>query len=207
MIRFTEGTLSGFDVAIATGSNNTSRYFEYYFGKYPNIIRKNRISVAILDGSESEKELKELGVDIFSYFGLGCRNVSKLYIPEDYDLNNLIKKWDGFSGVIGNNKYANNYDFNKAVYLVNREKFLDTGYLLLREEQGLSSPVAVLFYERYNSYINTIQDIDLMQDRIQCIVSRDHTPFGKAQQPHLWDYADGIDTIEFLLKKKSPGIL
>jgi len=207
MIRFTDGKLTGFDAVIATGSNNTSRYFEYYFGKYPNIIRKNRTSVAILDRNESDQDLKDLGTDIFSFFGLGCRNVSKLYIPEDYDLKNLINQWDGFSGVINNNKYANNYDFNKAVYLVNKDRFLDSGYMLLKEEKGLSSPVAVLYYECYRSYDTAILSIDLMKDRIQCIVSGKHTRFGKAQQPHLWDYSDGIDTIEFLLKKKSPGIL
>ncbi|HBQ82169.1 MAG: hypothetical protein A2X05_03785 [Bacteroidetes bacterium GWE2_41_25] len=207
MIRFTEDTLSGFDAVIATGSNNTSRYFEAYFGKYPNIIRRNRNSIAILDGTESEYELKGLGNDIFSYFGLGCRNVSKLYLPSGYKLSELTETWESFSGIINHNKYANNYDFNKAVYLVNKEQFLDTGYLLLREEKNLSSPVAVIYYEYYNSYDFVIQDTDLLKDRIQCIVSKNHTPFGKAQQPLLWDYADGIDIIEFLLKKKSSGIL
>jgi hypothetical protein len=207
MIRFTDGTLSGFDAVIATGSNNSSRYFESYFGKYPNIIRKNRNSIAILDGSESEAEFKNLGNDIFSYFGLGCRNVSKLYIPAGYDLKILLKHWESFSSVMNNNKYANNYDFSNAVYLVNKEKFLDTGYLLLKEEKGLASPVAVLYYEYYSSYESAMQSIDLMKDNIQCIVSKKEIPFGKAQQPKLWDYADGIDTMEFLLKKKSPGIL
>lgn len=207
MTRFTEGTLSGFDAVIATGSNNTSRYFESYFGKYPNIIRKNRNSIAILDGTESDNELKELGRDIFSYFGLGCRNVSKLYLPSGYELNNLIKNLDCFSGIINHNKYANNYDFSKAVYLVNKEQFLDTGYLLMKEEKSLSSPVAVIYYEYYNSYDSVIQSTHLLRDNIQCTVSKNNTPFGKAQQPHLWDYADGIDTIEFLLKKKSSGIL
>jgi hypothetical protein len=207
MIRFTEGTLSGFDAVIASGSNNTSRYFESYFGKYPSIIRRNRNSIAILDGSESEPELKELGNDIFSYFGLGCRNISKLYLPAGYDLPGLIKNWDSYSGIINHNKYANNYDFHKAVYLVNREQFLDTGYLLLKEDKSLSSPVSVLYYEYYNSYDSLTQSTDLLKDRIQCIVSANNIPFGKAQQPFLQDYADGIDTIDFLLKKKSSGIL
>ncbi len=201
MISFTDGSLKGFDAVIATGSNNTSRYFEYYFSKYPHIIRRNRNSIAILNGSETDKEIEGLGKDIFTYFGLGCRNVSKIFIPEDYDLKNLLKKWDTFSDVIYNNKYANNYDYNKAIYLVNKEKFLDSGYLLLKEERGISSPVSVLFYEYYTDYGNLMQYIDSMKDNIQCIVACEAVPFGKAQQPELWDYADGIDTIEFLLKK------
>ena len=206
-IRFPEGPLSGFDAVIATGSNNTSRYFESYFGRYPNIIRKNRNSVAILEGTETDAELKELGKDIFSYFGLGCRNVSKIYLPAGYELHTLIKNLEGFSDIVNHNKYANNYDFSKAVYLVNREQFLDTGYLLLKEEKSLSSPVAVLYYEYYNSYKEVLQSTEMLNDKIQCIVSEKHIPFGKAQQPHLWDYADGIDTVEFLLKKNPSGIL
>lgn len=205
MIRFAEGPLSGFDAVIATGSNNTSRYFESYFGKYPNIIRKNRNSVAILEGTETDAELKELGKDIFSYFGLGCRNVSKIYLPAGYELHTMIKNLEGFSGIVNHNKYANNYDFSKAVYLVNSEQFLDTGYLLLKGEKSLSSPVAVLYYEYYNTYEEVLQSTDLLKDKIQCIISKRHIQFGKAQQPHLWDYADGIDTIEFLLNKKIIG--
>jgi hypothetical protein len=207
MINFTDGTLTGFDAIIATGSNNTSRYFEYYFSKYPNVIRKNRNSIAILNGSETDQELQDLGKDIFTYFGLGCRNVSKIFIPKDYDLKNLLKKWEPFSDVVYNNKYANNYEYNKAIYLVNKEKFLDTGYLLLKEEKGISSPVSVLYYEHYVNYKNLMQYIESMKDNLQCIVSHEGIPFGKAQQPELWDYADGVDTIEFLLKKKSAGIL
>jgi hypothetical protein len=207
MISFTDGTLKGFDAIIATGSNNTSRYFEYYFSKYPNVIRRNRNSIAILKGNETDQELEGLGKDIFTYFGLGCRNVSKIFIPENYDLKNLIKKLEPYSDVVYNNKYANNYNYNKAIYLVNKEKFLDTGYLLLKEENGISSPVSVLYYEHYNNYSELLQCIDSMKYSIQCIVSGDGIPFGKTQQPELWDYADGIDTIEFLLKKKSAGIL
>lgn len=207
IITFAEGTLSGFDAVIATGSNNTSRYFENYFSKYPNIIRRNRNSVAILKGNETDQDLADLGKDIFTYFGLGCRNVSKIFIPEGYDLKNLLNKWEPFSDVVSNSKYANNYDYNKAIYLVNKVKFLDTGYLLLKEEKMISSPVSVLFYEYYSNFNNVMQYIESMKDSIQCIVSSEKIPFGKAQQPELWDYADGIDTIEFLLKKKSPGIL
>jgi len=206
-IEFTDGPLTGFDVVIATGSNNSSRYFEYYFGKYPNIIRKNRNSIAIIDGGESSAELEALGADIFSYFGLGCRNVSKIYIPEGYEFLPLAENWESFSACINHQKYANNYDFNKAVYLVNKEYFYDTGYLLMKEESKLSSPVSVLYYEYYKSKYALKQQIELLNERIQCIVSRSDIAFGKAQSPHLWDYADGIDTIEFLLKKKIAGIL
>ena len=207
MIRFTEGTLSGFDAVIATGSNNTSRYFESYFGRYHSIIRKNRNSIAIVDGSESDLELKELGSDIFLYFGLGCRNVSKIFLPYGYDLHGMIRNWDSFSGIIEHSKYANNYDFSKAVYLVNKEQFLDTGYLLMKEDKELSSPVAVLHYEYFNSMDSVMQTTDSMKDRIQCIVSANSIPFGKAQAPELWDYADGTDTIEFILKINSSGVL
>jgi hypothetical protein len=206
-IEFTEGTLANFDAVIATGSNNSSRYFEYYFGKYPNIIRKNRNSVAIIDGTETEAELRGLGEDIFLYFGLGCRNVSKIYIPAGYDFSEMINKWDSYTGIINHNKYANNYDFNKAVYLVNKEAFHDTGYLLLKEDNRISSPVSVLYYEYYNSQYAVEQQIELQKEKIQCVVGRHCVPFGQAQSPHLWDYADGIDTLEFLLKKSTAGIL
>ena len=206
-ISITDKTLSGFDAVIATGSDNSFRYFEYYFGKYPNIIRKNRNSIAVLEGDETDAELQGLGTDIFSYFGLGCRNVSKIYLPKGYDLSAMIRNWDAFAGSINHVKYANNYDFNKAVYLVNKEKFHDTGYLLLKEERGLSSPVSVLHYEFYDSQTAVKQQTDLLKEKIQCVVSRHDLPFGKAQSPHLWDYADGIDTIEFLLKKISRNIV
>jgi hypothetical protein len=198
---FTDDALKGFDVVIATGSNNSSRYFEYYFGKYPNIIRKNRNSIALINGDESAEELEALGGDIFSYFGLGCRNVSKIYIPEGYDMKTLEENWESYSGCINHNKYANNYDFNKAVYIVNKEHFHDTGYLLMKEDSKLSSPVSVLYFEKYESQDAVKQQIKLLGEKIQCIVSRSDVAFGKAQSPHLWDYADGVDTIEFLLKK------
>lgn len=201
-IFFTEGLLKGFDMVIATGSDNTSRYFEYYFGKYPHIIRKNRNSVAVIEGDETAIELKNLGTDIFSYFGLGCRNVSKVFLPGGYNLSELITNWHEFENVINHHKYANNYDYNKAVYLVGRKRFTDTGYLLLTESPGLSSPVAVLFFEYYDSLPDVYRKTDAGNERIQCVVSRSRTKFGSAQSPHLWEYADGIDTLEFLLKKK-----
>jgi hypothetical protein len=206
-IKFTEGTLTNFNAVIATGSDNSSRYFDYYFGKYPNIIRKNRNSIAIIEGDETTDELENMGVDIFSYFGLGCRNVSKLYIPKGYDITLILNRWNNFADVISNSKYANNLDFNKAVFLVNKEVFYDAGFFLLKEEKKISSPVSVLYYEQYESKDAVKQQTEFLKDRIQCIVSKHHVPFGKAQSPHLWDYADGIDTIEFLLKKNLAGIL
>ena len=200
-IECTEGALLNFDAIIATGSDNSSRYFEYYFGKFPNIIRKNRNSIAIIEGDESNDELEALGTDIFSYFGLGCRNVSKVYFPEGFDITTILQRWKGFYGVINHAKYANNYDFNKAVYLVNKEFFYDTGYLLLKEDSKISSPVSVLYYEMYESPDAVKQLIEHLKEKIQCITGKNYIPFGKAQSPHLWDYADGIDTIEFLLKK------
>lgn len=206
-IEFTEGPLSNFDAVIATGSDNSSRFFDYYFGKYPNIIRRNRNSIAIIEGNETDDEIESLGIDIFSYFGLGCRNVSKIYFPKGYDLNSVFKHWNNFSYITSNTKYANNYDFNKAVYIVNKETFYDTGYLLIKEDSRLSSPVSVLYYEYYESQDAVKQQTELLKEKIQCVVGRHNIPFGKAQSPELWDYADGIDTIEFLLKKKIAGIL
>jgi hypothetical protein len=204
---FTDSLLKGFDTVIATGSNNSSRYFEYYFGKYPNIIRKNRNSIAVIEGNETESELAALGSDIFSYFGLGCRNVSKIYVPEGYEYENLALNWAKYSAIINHNKYANNFDYNKAIYLVNKVEFFDTGYLLLKKSPGISSPVAVLHIEYYKSLNEVHSLVEKMKEQIQCIVGRNDVPFGMAQSPSLWDYADGIDTLEFLLKKNLPGIL
>jgi hypothetical protein len=206
-IEFTENILTGFDLVIATGSNNSSRYFEYYFGKVPNIIRKNRNSIAIITGNETDDELRNLGTDIFSYFGFGCRNVSKIYLPDGYEISELVSKWEPFNGIISHSKYANNYDFNKAVYIVNKEKFHDSGFLLLKEDAALSSPISVLHYEYYNEKQEVIKQTEYLKEKIQCIIGSEYIPFGKAQSPDLWDYADGIDTIEFLLKKNKAGIL
>jgi hypothetical protein len=200
-IEFTESTLINFDAVIATGSDNSSRYFNYYFGKYPHIIRRNRNSIAILEGDETSDEIEALGTDIFSYFGLGCRNISKIYVPRGYDIREITTNWKNFSRVITHRKYANNYDFNKAVWLVNKETFYDSGFLLLKEDARISSPVSVLHYEYYESQDAVKQQTELLKKKIQCVVGKHNIPFGKAQRPHLWDYADGIDTIEFLLKK------
>lgn len=201
-ITFTTGLLKDFDAVIATGSDNSSRYFRYYFGKYPHIIRKNRNSIGIIEGNETGRELAGLGTDVFSYFGLGCRSISKIYVPEGYDVKALAESWSEHSNLAEHSKYANNYDYSKAVFIVNRYNFIDTGFLLCRMDKSLASPVAVLHYEYYRSLAYVYQEIEGMKDKIQCIAGRGNIPFGKTQMPELWDYADGIDTLEFLLKKK-----
>jgi len=201
MIEFTDGIIKDFDAVIATGSNNTSRYFEYYFGKYYNLIRKNRNSVAILTGNEDPEELKRLGEDVFSYFGLGCRNVSKIFIPEDFDIESLKHHWEKYSDIINHTKYGNNYDYYKAVYHVNKENFYDSGYYLLKEDNGYASPVSVIYFERYKRDEDFSFLFDTENEKIQCIVGKGATEFGRTQWPELWDYADNKDTIEFILKK------
>lgn len=201
-IFFTEEILKEFDAVIATGSNNSSRYFEYYFGKYPHIIRKNRNSVAVLTGKESQKNLQLLADDIFQYFGLGCRNVSMLYLPEGFDMPHLIDNFEGYSFVINHHKYANNYEYNKAVYLVNQIPHFDSGYVLLRENAKLSSPLGVIHFQYYKDLQNLLTGLEVMADEIQCVVGgveiKNAVPFGKTQMPELWEYADGVDTIRFL---------
>ncbi|MBE7442150.1 MAG: acyl-CoA reductase [Flavobacteriales bacterium] len=198
--------LENFEAVIATGSNNTARYFEYYFGKYPNIIRKNRNSVAVLTGNETKEELSALGNDIFQYFGLGCRNVSKLYVPENYSFNGFFEAIYDFSWVTNNNKYANNYDYNRAVYLLGSNALLDNNFVLLKEEQNLSSPVSVVHYEYYQTLEQVAKQLHEQSNEIQCVLSQHNLPnsfkLGQSQEPELWDYADGVDTIEFLLRLK-----
>jgi len=204
LIEFTEGKLENFDAIIATGSNNTARYFEYYFGKYPNIIRKNRNSMAVMDGNETPEQIKDLGNDIFSYFGLGCRNVSKLFFPNEYAFDNFFENLQGFFPIYNHNKYANNYDYNKSIYLMNQIQHFDNGFVILKEDTGLSSPIGVLFFEYYTDLSSVENYINLNKEHIQCVVSRhgliqDSIPLGKAQEPELWDYADNVDTMSFLL--------
>ena len=204
MIEFTEGRLENFDAVIATGSDNTSRYFDFYFGKYPNIIRKNRNSVAVLSGDEDKEDFEGLADDIFQFFGLGCRNVSKLYVPDGFDFTNFFEGIYSWQGIIHNHKYINNYDYNKTVYLMDNVSLLDNGFLILKEDPGFSSPIAVVFYETYRSVPELEQQLELRSENIQCIVSKslkeNHVAFGQTQKPRLWDYADGVDTVDFLLK-------
>lgn len=202
-IQLVEGKLENFDAVIATGSNNTARYFEYYFREKPSIIRKNRNSVAVLTGNETKEDLIGLGEDIFRYFGLGCRNVSKIFIPKDYDFKTFFEAMYEYGDIIHYEKYANNYDYNKAVFLMSNFKLLDNEFLLLKEDESYSSTIGTLFYEYYNNVDEITQKLNVDSDKIQCIVSKStnakHIPFGETQKPKLWDYADNVDTISFLL--------
>jgi len=202
-ISFTDGELSKFDAVIATGSNNTARYFDYYFGKYPSIIRKNRNSVAILNGNESNEELEGLGEDIFRYYGLGCRSVAKLFVPKNYDFDPLFKAVFKYGDIINYSKYQNNYDYNKAVYLMSLFKLQENGFLMLKEDESYGSPIATVFYEYYESENKLIEKLENDTDKIQCVVGnidlKNQVDFGKTQTPNLTDYADGIDTIDFLI--------
>ena len=181
--------LNDVDAVIATGSDNTGRYFEYYFRSKPHIIRKNRSSIAVLNGSETDEQLVALGKDVFSYFGLGCRNVSKLVVPEGYHFSRMLDLWEVYHDIAHHHKYVNNYEYNKSILLVNRTPHLDNGFLLITENEALVSPISVVYYAHA---------ADLTSDKIQCVVSSKHVPFGKTQEPELTDYADNVDTLKFL---------
>lgn len=202
--------LQDFDVVIATGSNNSSRYFEYYFGKKPHIIRKNRNSIAVLNGDEPTGDLAGLGNDILDYYGMGCRSVSKIYIPQNYDLATFFEGIEVHESVKENFKYFNNYEFQKSILLINRVDHLDNGFLLLREESQVASPLAVLHYERYSDREKLEDQLTNIQDLLQCVVSNMKlnipTPvvgFGESQRPSLSDYADQVDTLAFLSRQLS----
>ena len=201
-ITFVEGKLEGFDAVIATGSNNTARYFEYYFKEKPSIIRKNRNSVAVLDGTETFEDLVGLGEDIFRYFGLGCRNVSKLFVPKDYNFDNFFKAMYEYRDVIQYEKYANNYDYNKAVFLMSNFQLLDNEFLTIKEDTSYASPISSVFYEFYENLEEITTRLNADAEQIQCVVSKNIIPnsvtFGQTQQPRLWDYADNVDTLAFL---------
>ena len=202
-ITFVEGKLENFDAVIATGSDNTARYFEYYFKDKPSIIRKNRNSVAVLDGSESKEQMIALGEDIFRYFGLGCRNVSKLFIPENYNFDLFFNGVFPYQDVIKYEKYANNYDYNKAVFLMSNFNLLDNEFLIIKEDSSYSSPISSVFYEFYDDIIDIKNRLQTDKDKIQCVVSNNlvenSVAFGATQKPHLWNYADNVDTIKFLI--------
>ncbi|MES2779374.1 MAG: acyl-CoA reductase [Bacteroidota bacterium] len=195
----------GFDAVIATGSNNSNRYFEYYFREKRSLLRGNRNSVAVLTGNETPEDIIKLGTDIFTYFGLGCRNVSKIYIPQEYDVTQLLDGIESFNDIINHHKYANNYTYHKAILLMNLTPHLDNNFLLLKEDERIASPLGMLYYERYVSPEALQETLTEKQLEIQCIVSKSNLngaiPLGKAQQPELWDYADGVDTIQFLLER------
>lgn len=195
--------LNDADAYIATGSDNSARYFKHYFKDKPNVIRANRTSVAVLTGNESREELEALGHDVFDYFGLGCRNVSRLLVPKDYDLSNLLDTWEGYAPIGDHHKYRNNYDYNKSIYLVNREPHLDNGFVLLRESSDLVSPISVLYYSRYEESDEVDTFLEENGEKIQCVVGQNYIPYGEAQCPTVEDYADGVDTMNFLANLKS----
>jgi len=205
-ITFTEGKLENFDAVIATGSNNTARYFEFYFKDKPSIIRKSRNSVAVLNGKETKEDLENLGEDIFRYFGLGCRNVSKLFVPKDYDFKAFFEAIYKYGDIIHYEKYANNYDYNKAVFLMSLFKLLDNEFLTLKEDSSYASPISSVFYEYYDDVKAIEERLKNDAEKIQCVASKNliqnSIPFGQTQKPKLWDYADNVDTIQFLIDLK-----
>ena len=196
--------LNEVDALIATGSDNSARYFEYYFRNKPHIIRKNRTSVAILNGNETEEDFLNVGKDITDYYGLGCRNISKMYVPEKYDFTKFYDSIESLGDIFYHNKYKNNYDYNKSIYLVNMMPHFDNGFMILAPSEALVSPISVIFYEEYKNEEDLKEIIEENKDKIQCIVSKNSwieksLNFGDAQKPKLWDYADGVDTMAFLL--------
>jgi hypothetical protein len=203
-ITFTENRLPDFDAVIATGSDNSAVYFETYFGKYPNIIRQNRNSIAVISGKESENDLVNLGEDIFRYFGLGCRSVAKIFVPKGYDFDLLFRAIYSFNEIIEYKKYENNYDYNKAVFLMSEFKIIENGFIMFKEDKSYASPIASLFYECYDDLDKLKTKLEQEKESIQCIVGNmqidNMVPYGATQKPQLADYADGVDTLDFLQK-------
>ena len=201
-ITFVEGKLEGFDAVIATGSNNTARYFEYYFKDKPSIIRKSRNSIAVLTGKETPEEMTLLSEDVFRYFGLGCRNVSKIFVPKNYNFDSFFNGMFAQKDVIYYEKYANNYDYNKAVFLMSNFQLLDNEFLTIKEDTSHASPISSVFYEFYEDINEVKARLKQDSESIQCVVSNgiidNSVYFGETQKPKLWDYADNVDTIDFL---------
>jgi hypothetical protein len=197
-IQLVVGPLKNFDAVIATGSNNTIAQFETYFGKYPHIFRRNRTSIAVLTGDETNEELTALGDDCFLYFGMGCRNVSKLFIPSDFNVDRLFEAFLPHSDIINHHKYGNNYDYNRTIFLMNSIPFLDNNCFMLKEDKGLHAPLSVIYYERYESLDEPTTFIQTHRSELQVIVGKNHTPFGVAQTPKIDDFADDVDTMLWL---------
>ena len=197
-IIFSMGKLGEIDAIIATGSDNSVQYFEQYFGKYPHLFRKNRTSIAIFTGNETKEELTKLGIDIFSYFGLGCRNVSHLLLPDGFELNRFFEAIVDFHPIVNHHKYANNYDYNKAVYLMNLMEILDNHFVLLRETDELFSPLSMVHYHYYSEQSEVDTYLENHSDKIQAVIGQKYIPFGEAQAPKLTDYADGVNVMEWL---------
>ena len=203
MVAIAEERLTNFDAIIATGSNNSARYFEYYFAKYPHIIRKNRNGVALLTGKETKEELEALGNDIYQYFGLGCRNVAKIFVPKGYAFAPLFEAIEPWNELINHNKYANNYSYSRALWLIDLAPHFDTGFMLVRRSEAFTSPIATLYYEEYENLEQIIAFLNQNIEQLQCVVGNvEGVPlkvnFGQTQQPELWDFADGVDTMKFL---------
>src|SRR5450432_520833 len=188
--------LKGMDAYIATGSNNSARYFDYYFGKYPSLIRRNRTSVALLEGDESAKELDKLADDVFLYFGLGCRNVTQIHVPENYDFIPLLQAFRKYLWMADHHKYKNNYDYRLSIAILNKLFYMTNDCLLLLEDGSPFSPISVLHYSFYKDRSNWIPAGE--HENLQCIVGRHFLPFGESQRPVLRDWADGADTLQFL---------
>jgi hypothetical protein len=206
LINFTD-KLSNFDAIIATGSNNTSRYFESFFKNYPHIIRKNRNSIAILNGKETQDELYKLADDIFLYFGLGCRNISKLFVPKEYNFDNFLDAIKHYQNIITNKKYFNNYKYNKSILQINKTPHIDNGFMLLKEDYAISSPISTIYYKEYINILDLKKIVNQSLDNIQCIVTNNNhfnnaVKFGQAQKPELWDYSDNVDTLNFMIQIK-----
>ncbi len=201
-ISFTD-RLENFDAVIATGSNNSARFFDYYFGKYPHIIRKNRNSIAIINGEETSSDFLELGKDIFRYFGMGCRNVSKLFVPKGYDFVSFFEGIEGYKDIIHHTKYANNFDYNLTLLIMGNVKHYQNLFLMISENESHASPMSSLYFEYYSDLTYLKNKLEKEESIIQCVVSKDgffsdSIPFGKSQEPELWEYADGMDTLQFL---------
>ena len=191
--------LKGCDAYIATGSNNSARYFEYYFKKYPHIIRRNRTSIAVLDGNETTAELEKLADDVHLYFGMGCRNVTKIYVPKEYDFIPMLSAFRKYDHFKDHHKYKNNYDYNLALHILNGKFYMSNESIILFENPSIFSPISQLNYEFYTDKNLVAKSLESVDD-LQCAVGHDYIPFGQAQVPSLIDYADGIDTINFLTK-------
>ncbi len=198
--------IKDFEAVIATGSNNSARYFESYFKNYPHIIRKNRNGIGVFTSDESRSDLEEFGKDVFDYFGMGCRNVSKIYVPKDYDFKPMMEVLHSWNDLVNHNKYKNNFDYGMAVHLLNKSHFYNNGSIILVEDQSIASRIATLHFEYYDSLEVLNEDLLSKKEQIQCIVSKGplksftHFTFGEAQKPSLNDYADGVDTIQFLME-------
>jgi len=202
-VKIIYGKLVGFDKVIATGSNNTFKYFEYYFREKKSLLRKNRTSIAVLSGNETADELKLLSDDVFMYFGLGCRNISKIFIPKNYDLTNLKTSFRNYKHIINHHKYSNNYNYQKTIKLMNSEEFIDGGYFILCESKNYAPPISIIYFEYYIDIEGVKKKIMSKNNEIQCVVSnlkiKNSISFGNAQNPKLNQYADNIDTLKFLL--------